>query len=158
MRTILIAACALAAFASAAAAQSDALTAPDNDASLQPRAVLIEMQQPIAGEGGGEAASPYEIIDHNVAIPFAARTITGYRIGLDRSLILDGLGSEFYRAELNESCARDLRWETRIGVQIPTVGSLRANDYVTIDGRRCRLMTLDQIADPRGVEQNAEAE
>jgi hypothetical protein len=58
---------------------------------------------------------------------------------------------------LDRPCARDLRWEFRIGIRIPSVNSLRENDQVIVDGRRCFILSLDEIADPREVERAARA-
>jgi hypothetical protein len=104
-----------------------------------------------------EADSPYTVVRADASIPFAGRSITGYRVGLDRSLILDVVGNRWYRATLDRPCARDLRWEFRIGIRIPSVNSLRENDQVIVDGRRCFILSLDEIADPREVEHAARA-
>jgi hypothetical protein len=98
-------------------------------------------------------APGYAVIRHDVAIPFALRTITGYRVGEDRSLIIDALGNRFYRAELEPLCARELRWRHAIGVVPDPSGTLYKNNYVIIDGRRCYIYTLDEIADPRPPDQ-----
>jgi hypothetical protein len=116
-------------------------------------------QQPDGEEqqAAQEERSPYVVVRPNANIAFAERTIVGYRVGLDRSLILRAIGNRWYRATLDRPCARDLRWEFSIGVRIPTTGSLYANDQVIIDGRRCFIHTLDEIADPREVERAARA-
>ncbi|MBI1188473.1 MAG: hypothetical protein GC206_14265 [Alphaproteobacteria bacterium] len=113
--------------------------------------------EPMAG-AAQEDTPAYAVVDENASIPFAERRINSFRVGLDRSLILRVGASRFYRAELDDDCARDLRWEIDIGVRIPTAGALRRSDTVVIDGRRCFLRTLDEIADPRPVEQAARSE
>lgn len=110
-----------------------------------------------AAAASEEAASPYAVIEENAHIAFANRRISSFRVGLDRSLILRVGASRYYRAELDESCARDLRWEIDIGVRIPANGALQRGDTVVIDGRRCFLHSLDEIADPRPAEQAARA-
>jgi hypothetical protein len=111
--------------------------------------------EPAAQAAAGESASPYTIIEENAHIPFANRRISSFRVGIDRSLILRVGASRYYRAELDTSCARDLRWEIGIGVRIPANGTLQRSDTVVIDGRRCFLHSLDEIADPRPAEQAA---
>jgi hypothetical protein len=110
--------------------------------------------------GAGAAAQPseaqpdedaprYVVLAQNAAIPFALRTIIGYRVGEDDSLILRHVSRRWYRAELDRPCARDLPWRHRIALRPNPGGTFDRFSYVIIDGRRCYLYSLDEIADPR---------
>lgn len=100
-----------------------------------------------------EADSPYVVLRENVRVPFASRTINGFQIGVDRrSVIFDGTGRHWYRGELDRGCARDLRWEHRIGLDLRRgFDTLDRFTWILIDGRRCALRSLDEIADPRDI-------
>ncbi|MBL8551081.1 MAG: hypothetical protein JNJ73_13930 [Hyphomonadaceae bacterium] len=100
------------------------------------------------------ATPSYVVLKHNASIPFALRTINGYHVGVDRSLILD-VGHRWYRAELDSFCARDLRWTTAIAVRPGGIGAFDRFSHVLVDGRRCRVLSLDEIADPRPVDRAA---
>jgi len=108
-----------------------------------------------AEQANAEEASPYTVLRENATIPFADRRINGFRVGLDRSLILTVGVNRFFRADLDRSCESDLRFETAIGVRVPRAGTLQRSDYVIIEGRRCHIWGLDEIADPGPVERAA---
>jgi hypothetical protein len=95
-------------------------------------------------------ASPYTVLKENVRIPFAS-SLTGFRIGADKSVLIDGPGRRWYRVQLDSFCQRDLPWENHIGLSTPT-GSLDRFDILIVDGRRCFIRALDQIEDPRPVD------
>ena len=96
----------------------------------------------------------YVVLKEDASIPFALRRVTGYRVGKDRSLILD-VGPRWYRAELDSFCARDLRWTHRIGLLPGGIGSFDRFSRVIVDGRRCFVRSVDEIADPRPAERAA---
>lgn len=98
-----------------------------------------------------DAASPYRVIKENAYVPFVHSGVSGFRVGADKSLILDGPAGRWYRIELQPSCQRDLPWEEHIGLDAAT-GSLDRFDAVFVDGRRCFIRTIDQIEDPRPVD------
>jgi hypothetical protein len=97
------------------------------------------------------APSPYKVVQENTRIPFAANQIDGFRVGADKSLILEGPGRRWYRVTLESFCQRDLPWENFIGLD-SNFGALDRFDSIIVDGRRCRIRTLDQIEDPRPVD------
>ena len=47
-----------------------------------------------------------------------------------------------------DSCRRSLPWEHAIAVDNGATNSFDKFSFVVIDGRRCRIQSLDQIADP----------
>ncbi len=99
-----------------------------------------------------EAAAPvtYTVVEADASIPFASRAIRNFRVGKDaeHSLLLEGANSRWYRATLESTCSRDLRWEQAIAFKADATDRLDKFSSVLIDGRRCRVMALDQIADP----------
>jgi hypothetical protein len=108
-------------------------------------------QEAAAQEGAAqEQASPYTVVTENSRIPFVS-SVRGFRIGLDKSLILDGPAGKWYRVTLDRSCARDLPWEHAIAIRDRT-GSFDRFSTVIVDGRRCFVRAVDEIADPRPVE------
>lgn len=105
--------------------------------------------QPAAAEA--QAQSPYVVIREDARIPFAGRTINGFRVGEDRnSIIFTVAGHRFYRGELDSYCARNLRFDYRIGLDRRFGGgAVERGSIVIIEGQRCMLLSLDEIADPR---------
>jgi hypothetical protein len=95
-------------------------------------------------------ASPYTVIEENARIAFV-HSVTGFRVGADKTLILDGPGRRWYRVTLDRGCARDLPWEQAIAIRDRT-GSFDRFSSVVIDGRRCFVRAVDQIEDPRPVD------
>ncbi len=97
-----------------------------------------------------EAPVAYTVVAADASIPFASSAIRSYRVGKDveHSLLLEGGASRWYRATLEPSCSRDLRWEFAIGFKTDATDRLDRFSSVLIDGRRCRVIALDQIADP----------
>jgi hypothetical protein len=115
------------------------------------------MAQPEETTAPDEEASRYRVLAENASIPFADRTITGFKVGEDRSLILTYMNRRWFRAELDRACARDLPWRHSIGIRPSPGGTFDRFSYVIIDGRRCYLYSLDEIADPRlPIEEDAE--
>ena len=98
----------------------------------------------------------YTVIDDDVTIPFA-QTVNNFRVGLDRSLILDGVGRKWYRATLSQPCKSDLNWEERIGLVDRGGISVSKFSEVIVNGRRCQILSLDEIADPKPAEDAARA-
>ena len=99
-----------------------------------------------------EAAAPpvtYTVVKADASIPFA-NTIRNYRTGKDveKSLLLEGSNGNWYRARLDSFCARALPWENAIGVVQDATNSFDKFSTVVIDGQRCRVVAVDQIADP----------
>ena len=99
-----------------------------------------------------EAAAPvtYTVVEADASIPFASRSVRNYRVGKDEgpSLLLEAGNDRWYRATLDESCSRDLRWEQAIGVRYDATDRLDKFSSVIIDGRRCTIKALDRIEDP----------
>ena len=99
-----------------------------------------------------QAAAPpvtYTVVKENASIPFA-NNIRNYRTGKDveKSLLLEGSNGNWYRARLDSFCARALPWENAIGVVQDATNSFDKFSTVVIDGQRCRVVAVDQIADP----------
>lgn len=107
-------------------------------------------------ETRGPLEVSYTVVAADVTIPFQ-RTVNNFRVGLDRSLLLEGTGNKWYRATLPEPCKSDLRWEEAIG--LADRGSISVSKFseVVVNGRRCQLLSLDEIADPRPAEEAARA-
>lgn len=110
---------------------------------------IADTPAPAAAADTKTDAPAYTILERDVSVPFAARVINGFRVGTDKSLILDGPGGKWYRVQLDSFCRRDLPWEESIGIDSHPTGSLDKFGTILIDGRRCRIESLDRIADPR---------
>ena len=67
---------------------------------------------------------------------------------MEKSLLLEGLNGLWYRAKLDSFCARALPWQNAIGVLSDATNQFDKFSTVLIDGRRCRVVAVDQIADP----------
>jgi len=104
------------------------------------------------------AAAPlkveYAVVREDVSIPFGAM-VHNFRVGLDRSLLLESGHNRWYRATLTQPCQSDLRWEESIGLADRSSTSVTKFTDVVVDGRRCQILTLDEIADPRIAEDAA---
>jgi hypothetical protein len=94
------------------------------------------------------AASEYVIVKQNATMPFA-RSITGYQVGKDGSLIIQGTGGRWYRATLFQPCRSDLAWKDRIGFDTHPMNQLDKFSTVVVSGRRCSFQTFDEIQNPR---------
>lgn len=105
-------------------------------------------QEPAAA--AQEPVSPYTVIEADARIAFVS-SVHGFRVGADKTLILDGPGRRWYRVTLDRGCARDLPWEQAIALGDRT-GSFDRFSTVIVDGRRCFVRAVDQIEDPRPVE------
>ncbi|MGE0044490.1 MAG: hypothetical protein AB7J28_13770 [Hyphomonadaceae bacterium] len=116
---------------------------------IAPASAQDETQK--SADAVAEQESPYVILRENVSIPFANRAIRGFEAGEDRrSVIFRGPGRRHYRAELDSFCARNLRFESRIGMRSgPVDDTLRRGSTLYIDRDRCMILSLDEIADPR---------
>jgi len=98
----------------------------------------------------------YTVVRADATIPFSS-TVRNFRVGLDKSLLLDGPGGRWYRAEIAEPCRSDLRWEQSIALADRVMSSVSKFTDVIVDGRRCTIMSLDEIADPKAAEDTARA-
>ncbi|MBL8558410.1 MAG: hypothetical protein JNM47_06800 [Hyphomonadaceae bacterium] len=98
----------------------------------------------------------YEVIREDATIPFTS-TVRNFRVGLDKSLLLDGPGGRWYRAQVAEPCKSDLDWEQSIGLADRAMSSVSKFTDVIVDGRRCQIISLDEIANPREAENAARA-
>jgi hypothetical protein len=107
-----------------------------------------------AHAAAAQAAPAYVVVKQDASIPFALRRVTGYRVGQDRSLILDA-GHRWYRAELDSFCTRDLRWTHHIRLSPGGIGAFDRFSHVIVDGRRCLVQSVDEIADPRPIDRAA---
>ncbi|TPW01016.1 MAG: hypothetical protein FD124_3820, partial [Alphaproteobacteria bacterium] len=106
----------------------------------------------------GTAAAPlavqYTVVREDVTIPFS-RTVNNFRVGLDRSLLLETGHHRWYRATLSPPCQSDLRWEERIALADRASTSVSKFTDVIVDGHRCQILTLDEIGDPKVAEDAA---
>jgi hypothetical protein len=93
--------------------------------------------------------SPYTVIEADTDIPFARTRVSGFTVGADHSLILQVGAGRFYRATLNDFCARDLKWEHRIAIDYDASGRFDRFSKVFVDGRRCLVQSVDRIENPR---------
>jgi hypothetical protein len=96
----------------------------------------------------------YTVIREDVTIPFTS-SVRNFRVGADKTLLLEGSGNRWYRAKLPEPCRSDLRWEQAIGLADRTASSVSKFTDVIVDGRRCQIIALDEIADPKEAERLA---
>lgn len=104
------------------------------------------------------AARPvaYTVVREDVSIPFS-RTVRNFRVGPDRSLLLESGHNRWYRATLSQPCQSDLRWEEEIARADRASSSVSKFTDVIVDGHRCQILTLDEIADPKLAEDAARA-
>jgi hypothetical protein len=102
----------------------------------------------VAAPEQAPAAPRYVVLHEDVSIPFALRTVNSYRVGEDGSLILRR-NNRWFRAELAAICARDLPWRNSVGIRPGATGSFDRLSTVIVDGHRCQISSLDEIADPR---------
>ncbi len=119
-------------------------------------ALLGALVGPLAACATKAAATPplevrYTVVREDVTIPFS-RTVNNFRVGLDRSLLLETGHNRWYRATLTQPCQSDLRWEERIGLADRASTSVSKFTDVIVDGHRCQILTLDEIADPKAAE------
>ena len=98
----------------------------------------------------------YAIVRADVTIPFS-RTVRNFRVGADKSLLLESGHNRWYRATLPQPCRTDLRWEEQIALADRAGGAISKFTDVLVDGNRCQILTLDEIADPRIAEAAARA-
>lgn len=98
----------------------------------------------------------YKVIRADVTIPFS-RDVRHFRVGADNSLLLEVGGNRWYRAQLPEPCKSDLDWEMSIGLADRAATSISKFTDVIVDSRRCRIIGLDQIEDPKAAEAAARA-
>jgi hypothetical protein len=98
----------------------------------------------------------YQVVREDVSIPFTS-TVRNFRVGLDRSLLLESGHDRWYRATLPQPCKSDLRWEQQIALADRASTSVSKFTDVIVDGQRCQILTLDEIANPRAAEDLARA-
>lgn len=99
-------------------------------------------------------AVQYVVVREDVSIPFG-RMVHNFRVGLDRSLLLESGHNRWYRATLPPPCQSDLRWEESVGLADRSSTSISKFTDVIVDGNRCQILTLDEIADPKAAEDAA---
>jgi hypothetical protein len=97
-----------------------------------------------AGDRGEAQPAPqFVVLDPDARIAFT-RSINGYEV-IDEDTILLRVGaSRLYLAELNRACARDARFGFQIGVA-PRGPSVDKFSDLIIDGRRCAVSSLAQV-------------
>lgn len=109
----------------------------------------------IAGCAGAKDAylTPvkYTVVRENVTIPFS-RNVLNFRVGADKTLLLEGTGRRWYRATLDQPCTSDLQWEQAVSLYDRSGTGVSKFSEVIVDGQRCQIQTLDEIADPRVAE------
>ncbi len=98
----------------------------------------------------------YTVVRADATIPFTS-SVRNFRVGSDKSLLLEGNGNRWYRAQIAEPCKSDLRWEQSVGLADRTMTSVSKFTEVIVDGRRCQIISLDEIADPKAAEDAARA-
>lgn len=94
-------------------------------------------------------AVSYTVVDDDAQILFASN-IRGFRVGKDspRSLLIEGGNGKWYRATLREYCARQLPWEHAIGIEAGALDRFDRFSSVILDGVRCQVTSVDEIVDP----------
>lgn len=100
-------------------------------------------------QAAAEPAVQYAVVDDDARIAFAD-TIRNFRVGKDnpRSLLIEAGNGKWYRVGLGQPCARDLPWEHAIGIDTGPVNAFDRFSFVVIDGHRCQVKAVDEIADP----------
>ena len=108
-------------------------------------------------EASSEPKVVYTVVDDDASIPFA-NNVRGFRVGKDeqRSLLIEGGDGNWYRAELRDSCRRYLPWENAIGLDTGPLNRFDRFSTVIVDGVRCQVVRVDEIADPDAPSQPAE--
>lgn len=95
-----------------------------------------------------EAPVAYTVLKEDASVPFASKSIRGFRVGAGRVLLLEANGGRWYRATLQSTCQSDLPWEHAIGVDGGAIDRVDRFATVIVDGRRCQIETFDEVADP----------
>lgn len=109
-----------------------------------------------AGDAAAGRVVEYTVIRSDATIPFSSN-VQNFRVGLDKSLLLDAPGGRWYRAEISAPCKSDLDWEQTIGLADRAMSSVSKFTEVIVDGRRCQIISLDEIANPKAAEDAARA-
>ncbi len=94
------------------------------------------------------AAPVYAVVDEDARIAFSDHTIVGYEVGEDRSLLIRAVGGHWYRATVWPPCAHDLRFGDHIGFVTRGTDTFDRFGEVIVEGNRCPVRTLDEIAAP----------
>jgi hypothetical protein len=95
-----------------------------------------------------ERAQPtYTVLRHNASIPIDVNFDRSYTIQRDGSLIFH-VRDRWYHARLTPPCSSDLYGSLRLGF-VHHGPWLDRTSQVIVDGNRCPLRSLDEIADPR---------
>jgi hypothetical protein len=93
------------------------------------------------------AQETYAVLRHNASIPIDVNFDRSYTIQRDGSLIFH-VRDRWYRARLTPPCSSDLYGSLRLGF-VHRGPWLDRTSQVIVDGNRCPLRSLDEIADPR---------
>lgn len=122
--------------------------------------VAVAALAALAACASTQASAPvnvqYAVIKHDVSIPFT-HTVNNFRVGLDRSLLLEGPSKRWYRATLPEPCKSDLRWRQSIALADRSSTSVSKFTDVIVGDQRCQILSLDEISDPKPTEDAARA-
>lgn len=101
-----------------------------------------------AAEAPQQTDRQYVVIRENAHIPFA-RQVNSWEVADDHSLLLRVGANHWYRAEIDQFCARNLRFETRVALFERGAGSIDRFGQVRLrDGTRCHFQSLDEIENP----------
>jgi hypothetical protein len=94
-------------------------------------------------------APTYKVIKADADIPFANRSVRGFTVTKDDTLILESTGGRFFKVEVWSPCQRDLPFAHAIGLDTRGGGRLDRFSQIVIGRQRCPIQSLDEIENPR---------
>jgi hypothetical protein len=72
-----------------------------------------------------------------------------FRVGVDKSLIIQGPNDRWYRATLQQPCASALPWKEHIAIEAQPDNQMDKFSNVIVDGNTCPLRTFEEIQNPQ---------
>lgn len=91
------------------------------------------------------ASSPrFRVIEANVHIP-ATRSVNGYELVDENTILLKTGANRWYAAEISGSCGRSARFHTAIGVDSNGGGRIDEHSEIVVDGRHCPIDSISRV-------------
>ena len=93
---------------------------------------------------------PYVVIKSDTTMPNPG-SVSGFQVGKDKSLIIQGVNGRWYRAKLSQPCASALPWKENIAIDAQPENQMDKFSNVIVDGNSCPLRSFEEIQNPRAV-------
>lgn len=97
-----------------------------------------------AGEAQDAATPGFRVIEADARIP-STRSVTGYEVVDNDTLLLKVGIRDLYLAELSGTCGRSLRFEWTLGIDARGGGAIDRFSRVIANGRSCAITSLDKV-------------